>query len=261
MIKKQKQILLLIFLIILLFAINYSFIDEVLENFLSDYEVGIVERVIDGDTIVIENKTSVRLLGINSPEKGEAYYSEAKSFLENLILNKTVYLKFGKDRHDQYGRILAYIFLNNENINIKIVEKGFANVYILDYKKYEKQLRAAWQDCIKNKKNLCESSENVCASCIKLKEFSPKNQEVIFYNNCNFKCELTKWQIKDEGRKKFIFPEFILKENNNVMIKVGEGHNSPDVLFWEEDDYIWTEAGDTLFLRDNKGKLVLWESY
>ena len=45
------------------------------------------------------------------------------------------------------------------------------------------------------------------------------------------------------------------------MIKFGEGNNSPDVLFWEEDDYIWTEAGDTLFLRDNEGKLVLWRSY
>lgn len=258
---RKNLYILLILLIFILFLANYSFLNKKIEGFLIEGKEAIVEKIIDGDTIVIENKTSVRLLGINSPEKGELYYEEAKKFLEDSVLNEKVYLEFGTKRYDQYNRILGFVFLGNKNMNIELVKQGFANVYILDYKRYEKQLRAAWQDCIKNKKNLCESSENVCASCIKLKEFNHKNQEVIFYNNCNFECELTKWQIKDEGRKKFIFPEFILKGNSSIMIKIGEGNNSPNVLFWEEDDYIWTEAGDTLFLRDNEGKLVLWRSY
>ncbi len=258
---RKNLYFLLIFLIFILFLINYSFLDRKIEEFLIEGREAIVERIIDGDTLVIENKTSVRLLGINSPEKGEFYYEEAKKFLEDSILNEKVYLEFGAKKYDKYNRVLAFVFSENKNVNIELIKQGFANVYILDNKRYEKQLRAAWQDCMKNKKNLCEISEDVCASCIKLKEFNYKNQEVIFYNNCNFECELTKWQIKDEGRKKFIFPEFILKENNNIMIKVGEGNNSANVLFWEEEDYIWTETGDTLFLRDSKGELVLWESY
>ena len=77
--KKKKQIFLLVALIILLFGINYSFLDSAVINFLNEGENVIVERVIDGDTVIINNE-SVRLLGINSPERGEFYYEEAKNF-------------------------------------------------------------------------------------------------------------------------------------------------------------------------------------
>ena len=85
--KKQKQIFLLVFLILLLFAINYSFLDKSLENFLTNYETGNVERVIDGDTIVLSNGEHIRLLGMNAPEttKKEKYSQEAKEFLKKLI--------------------------------------------------------------------------------------------------------------------------------------------------------------------------------
>ena len=77
----------------MLFAVNYSWIDSALINFFSEQETEIVERVIDGDTIIINNK-SIRLLGINSPERGEYYYAEAKAFLEEKILNKKAQLLF-----------------------------------------------------------------------------------------------------------------------------------------------------------------------
>ena len=109
----KKQIFLIILLVIVLFIINYSFLDSKLENFLTDSETEIVERVIDGDTIVI-NKTSVRFLGINTPERGEIYYSEAKEFLEEIVLNKTIKLEFGKEKYDLYKRILAYVFLREK---------------------------------------------------------------------------------------------------------------------------------------------------
>ena len=79
-----QEILLLIVTLIILILFNYSFLDESLENFLIDYEEGVVDRVIDGDTIVI-NDTTIRMLGINTPERGERYYEEATEFLENLF--------------------------------------------------------------------------------------------------------------------------------------------------------------------------------
>ncbi len=75
--KNQTQIYLLIFLILILFAINYPILDSMTENFLTGdsifkhLETVKVQRVIDGDTIVVGNGTSVRLLGINSPERGD----------------------------------------------------------------------------------------------------------------------------------------------------------------------------------------------
>src|SRR3989344_5970003 len=110
---RKKQIQLLFLLILILFAINYNFIDRTLENFLETKETAFVSRVIDGDTIEVligEKKESVRLLGINTPERGEVLYEEAKKFLEELSLNKSVRLEFGRDKYDRYNRTLAYVF-------------------------------------------------------------------------------------------------------------------------------------------------------
>ena len=85
-VKKKRDLNVLIILIFVLLIINYSSLDNALENFLIDYEVVDVERVIDGDTLIADGK-STRLLGINSPERGELYYAEAKQFLEEMTLN------------------------------------------------------------------------------------------------------------------------------------------------------------------------------
>jgi len=77
---RRNLYILLIFLIFILFIINYSFLDKKIEEFLIEGKEAIIERVIDGDTIVIENKTSVRLLGINSPEKGEFIMKKQRNF-------------------------------------------------------------------------------------------------------------------------------------------------------------------------------------
>jgi len=260
---KQNQIQLLIYLVVLFFIVNFIFfypeLDKSTKNFFSEQDVGFVERVIDGDTIEI-NGTSVRLLGINCPEKREKFYSEAKSFLEDLVLNKTVRLEYGKNKYDRYQRILAYVFVSGKNVNLEIVKNGFANFYFPSGKDvYYNDFYDAWERCVKDGKNFCAGSEDKCANCIELKKFDYKNQEVIFSNKCDFECDLTGWEIKDEGRKKFIFPDFVLKDE--VEINVGEGENNGDVLFWKGEDYVWTNTGDTIFLRDETGKLVLWWSY
>jgi hypothetical protein len=54
-----------------------------------------------------------------------------------------------------------------------------------------------------------------------MKNIDFKKQEVDFYNKCDFDCNLTKWNIKDEGRKNFYFPNFILRKNQEVKNIVG----------------------------------------
>lgn len=257
--ERKNEIVLLTILILFLFTINYSSIDgylvKIFEN--ADKEDFNVKRIIDGDTIVVGNDTHVRLFGINTPEKGEKYYDDAKKFLENLILNKTIFVKsFGQDK---YYRELGVVFLGRENINSKIIENGFANVYVLDDKSYEEEFRESWEKCLETRKNLCEFSEDECSKCVELKELDFKNQEIIFYNKCDFACDLENWEIKDEGRKKFIFGDFILGRNQEAKVIVGNFTNSGNNLYWKGEDYVWTEEGDTLFLRDDDGKLVIWK--
>ena len=56
--------------------------------YLRKTENALVTQIIDGDTIAIEGGERVRLLGIDTPEKGEDYYNDAKAFLEERILMK-----------------------------------------------------------------------------------------------------------------------------------------------------------------------------
>lgn len=256
---RNKKLTLLFFLIIILFSLNYKTLDSFVIDFLDESEKVIVQRIIDGDTIKANN-ISIRLLGINSPEKGEPLSDEATEFLEKLILNKTI--KLESTKQDRYRRTLAYIFLGNENINLKIVENGFANTYFPEGKqKYYSDFQNAWKDCVKDNLGVCEKSEDKCVDCVILKNFDYKNKKVVFKNICDFNCDLTNWQIKDEGRKKFIFPEFILEQKKDVTIITREGKNTNEILFWEGEKYIWTKTGDTLFLKDEESKLVLWKTF
>jgi len=254
---KRNEIYWIIIFSILLLALNYSWLDKSLTNFISGDDFVFIDKVIDGDTIKF-NGTSIRLLGINSPEKKEKYYQEAKDFLEEKVLNKTVRLEYGKDKKDRYGRILAYIFVNGENVNLESVEKGLANYYFPSGKDvHYNEFKEAWKYC---DEHLCEKSKDVCANCIELKDLNYNSQEVVFFNQCNFDCSLDNWEIKDEGRKKFYFPNFVLDKKSEVKIKIGEEQDTSNILFWDRDTYVWTKTGDTLFLRDGFGKLVLWRA-
>lgn len=252
-------------MLVIIFSINYSWLDSKLQGFLikENHDKTKVLRIIDGDTIETE-QGKIRLLGINAPEttKKEKYSQEAKDFLEKEILNKTVTLEYGKYKTDRYKRTLAYIFLNKENINLKLVKEGLANYYFPSGKDiHYQEFKIAWENCIKENKNLCKKSDNICSNCIKLKEFDYNSQEIVFENICSFDCNLEKWDIKDEGRKHFSFPNVLIKEKSNLKIKVGEEQDSSNILYWRGETYVWTRTGDSLFLRDDLGKLVLWESY
>jgi len=234
----RKEVKLLIILIVALIAINYPAIDNLLEKFLNTSQQAHIERVIDGDTIVAENNNnSIRLLGINTPERGEFLYDEAKSFLEHLVLGENVTLEFTGDRYDKYNRLLAYVFLDGENVNVNMVENGFANYYFYSGRdKYSDELEEAWEICIENNINLCEKSDELCGKCVDIEE----NGGFII-NNCTFQCSITNWQVRGEGREKFIFAEQTLAPGEKTYFAL-------DI----------SNTGGSLFLRDDKGGLVKW---
>lgn len=100
-----------------------------IENNLDSDIISKVTKVIDGDTIEIETGERVRLVCINTPETNEPYYAEAKNFLTDYILNKEVKLVKDVSETDKYGRLLRYIYLEDEFINGVLVEQGYARVY------------------------------------------------------------------------------------------------------------------------------------
>ncbi len=110
---------------------------------------GQVTWIYDGDTIEVENIGRVRLLGIDAPEaeasNRDRFYRhqfqispatlrtvarQASQFIIRYSRNQTVSLEFDRERTDQYGRTLAYVYLpDGRLLNQVLLEEGLAAVF------------------------------------------------------------------------------------------------------------------------------------
>lgn len=100
-----------------------------------------VSKITDGDTFYVTTSSSekykIRLIGIDAPEtrnlgvkvRKEYFGTEAIIFVTQLLKNKKVKLTFDVQKTDRYGRVLAYVYLENGIfLNQYLVEKGYAVV-------------------------------------------------------------------------------------------------------------------------------------
>ena len=95
-------------------------------------EKALVINVIDGDTVELQDGSRVRYLGIDTPETGEPYYSEATARNKELVEGKVVYLQKGKRDRDEYDRLLRYVYVDGVFVNAELVAQGLATSYIFD---------------------------------------------------------------------------------------------------------------------------------
>ncbi len=95
----------------------------------------VVRRVVDGDTVVLTTGERIRYIGMDTPElhhpkKPVQWYArEAMEFNRKLVEGKTVRLEFDVERHDKYGRTLAYVYLPDGTfVNAELVRQGYAHL-------------------------------------------------------------------------------------------------------------------------------------
>lgn len=110
-----------------------------------------VLSITDGDTIRVMyngSSTPVRYIGMNTPEVGDAYASDATAYNSQLVSGATVYLEKDVSETDRYGRLLRYVWLaDGRMVNEEIVQAGLAQTatYPPDVK-YQSRLLTAEQD-------------------------------------------------------------------------------------------------------------------
>lgn len=115
----------------------------------SPREVAIVERIIDGDTLVVRGGARVRLVQIDTPEAGgECYAAASTRELARLARPATrVVLEAdpGLDRVDRYGRLLRYVQVGRVNVNVELVRLGAATPWFYGGKRgrYARRLLVA----------------------------------------------------------------------------------------------------------------------
>ena len=91
---------------------------------------GVVERIIDGDTIELVGGVKIRYLMVNTPEttggKNECYGSNAVQFNTDLVLGKTVSIDYDVECTDRFDRTLAYVSVGGQEVNSLLIERGYA---------------------------------------------------------------------------------------------------------------------------------------
>lgn len=94
-----------------------------------------VVRGVDGDTFLVHYEGRdqyVRMIGIDTPETVkpgtpvQCFGERASHFTTDEVTGRTVHLVFGAERHDVYGRLLAYVYIGGDFLNADLVRRGFA---------------------------------------------------------------------------------------------------------------------------------------
>jgi len=89
----------------------------------ADPQPCLVIRVIDGDSLVCDGGVRVRIRGVDSPERGEVGWGEAKRELERRVDGREVILV---PHHMNRGRVVADIILAGENIGVAMDREGWS---------------------------------------------------------------------------------------------------------------------------------------
>lgn len=102
----------------------------------ADANVARVVRVVDGDTIKVTvggKEVTVRYIGINTPETVDPrrpvqpFGKEASERNKNLVEGKLVRLEKDVSETDRFGRLLRYVYVNDDMVNATLVREGFAH--------------------------------------------------------------------------------------------------------------------------------------
>ncbi len=168
-----------------------------------------VIKVIDGDTIKLDNGEMVRYIGVNTPETVRSDYPiecfgrEASKKNKELVLGREVTLKKDISDRDKYGRLLRYVYVGDVFINLKLVKDGYAyavtispnvkysNLFLDAQKNAKENNLGLWGSCKEKenfyiKKNISEKDNKLC----NIKgNINKKGEKIYHIKSCDYYYE------------------------------------------------------------------------
>jgi micrococcal nuclease len=260
-----------------------------------------VTDVVDGDTIEVRHEDgttdTVRLLGVDTPEvhtdvspaefedvpdttDGQAclrnWGDQATAFVKTELAGETVTLQFdeGAERRGTFGRLLTYVILDDRNVNYELVAGGYARVFDSQFSLsdafYAAETAAqtaqdgVWE-C--RSASLPDGDGNLTVAAMQAdapgNDHENRNGEyVVFRNEGPEPIDLSGWRVEDEAGHTYQFPTgFALAPGDTVTLYTGAGSDTDTSLYWRREDAVWNNDGDTVFVSDETGSVVLEYSY
>ena len=226
-----------------------------------------VSRVIDGDTIQLEDGQKVRYAGVNAPEEGEPYHRESTQANNLLVGNKTVQLEFGRSKTDKQGRLLAYLYLGRTLVQAELVKQGWALVMrtqalprYWEPLKQQAEAKAAGRGIWakgEHRGKLVVTQVHPRES----RQESQNDEYVVFRNLGNAPLDVTGWSISDEANQSYLIPLFTVGPGKTFTLYTGSGKNTDIKLYWGRRKTVWNRGGDTVIVKDATGHFVVSHMY
>jgi micrococcal nuclease len=235
-----------------------------------------VVEVVDGDTIEVERdgaRETVRLVGVNAPERGECLADEATRWVRDRIGGRAVELVRDESDRDQYGRLLRYVEVDGNDVGAELVRAGLALArrYPPDTARadeYDAMQRSA-EDAGEGMwaPDACGGGKghaDVLISELRLDADGDDNENLNdewarITNQAATPVDLAGWTLKDTSAShRYSFPGgFTLEAGASVTVRTGCGTDTPTDLHWcNEGSAVWNNSGDTAFLLDPAGNIV-----
>ena len=212
-----------------------------------------VTWIYDGDTVEVETDgglLDVRILGVNAPESDECYGNEALNNLIDTLKGRPVEIE--SVGTDQFGRTLAHVYLEGDNVGRELVEQGFAIALTSEENRHDyvpaegmasTNGRGLWGT------EICGESNPIPALSI---DFDRFDEVATVTNDEASTVDLSGWVIRDESsRHRFRFLSgALIHPNETRIIRTGDPG-------WEPGDAnVWNNDGDMAMLLDRAGRVV-----
>jgi micrococcal nuclease len=231
-----------------------------------------VATVVDGDTITLTDGRRVRYIGINTPEVDQPYATEATAFNESLVAGPEIWLETDAQVADQYGRLLAYVWVNDTFINLELVRQGYANAYSVPPNvRYADVFVQAEREACEAERGLWKSTDGTDAA-IRITALAydapgsdsanPNGEWIELSNAGDAPVDLSGYLLKDAGPHAYVFGPVALAPGARVRIYSGQGTDTERELYWGlVEDAVWNNDGDVAYLYDDTGAFVDSYSY
>ena len=241
-----------------------------------------VASITDGDTLDVRaddgSVFEVRIIGTNTPERGECFADEATRVLAALApTGSRIGMTSDVSDIDQFDRLLRYLWVGAMSINEETVRRGAAlsRSYPPDTAMTERfddaQAAAKEAELGLWSPTACGPRAEATLGIVEVMSDAPGNDNenlngewVAIRNEGETSVDLTGWGVKDESAShRYEFPvSFTLLPGETVTVRTGCGTDFDTDLYWcNQGSAVWNNGGDTAFLLDPSGNTHVAYAY
>lgn len=235
---------------------------------------GVVTSVYDGDTLTLSTGEKIRLRWVNTPEikplEDGAY--EAREATRRLCLDQRVKLTVGTIEYDSYGRLIASVECQGQDLGNHLLERGLGHVFIippddlpdpsvlLGYQDAAREARAGIWRFKKYRAPLHITSFHVSARDALAGEY------MRVANMSDEDIDLTGYTITNRAGQRWTLPSVTVPEGHTVKVYTGRGidQTAPDrqqEVFLGNPEEVFDNTNEKVVIWDRDGNAVVTRRY